>query len=474
MSIVFGTEGWRAVIAEEFTAENVRIVTQAIAEHLLERHGTGLDGKPLVVAVGYDTRFLSDYFAKAICEVLAANRIHSVLSATSVPTCAVSRYVVAKSMPLGIMVTASHNPAIYNGIKVKESYGGSATTETVSSIEQRLSRSSVKQVSFSAATREGAIRTTELLPEYLKGIRSFVDLSAIRRMPFRVVVDSMHGAGGRIIEELLAKGRCRIETLHAQPDCRFGGQAPEPIASHLQELSQRVRQTHADVGIANDGDADRIGMIAQDGTWLNPGQLLCILLLHLVQTRQAKGMVVKTVSNTMMINRLTAELGLKLVEVPVGFKHIAKLMLQEKVLIGGEESGGIGITEYLPERDGVFNGLLLLEALAVRKKRLSFILQELEKKFGQWHYGRKDLHLEKQQVEGLFARLSANPPQQMAGISVARIDTLDGVKLIGKDESWLLFRRSGTEPIVRIYAESPKRPLLSKFLTFGVRLATAP
>jgi alpha-D-glucose phosphate-specific phosphoglucomutase len=471
MSITFGTEGWRAVIAEEFTAENVRLVTQAIAEHILETAPRGSGRETVTVAVGYDTRFLSDYFARTVCEVLAGNQIRSVLSQGVIPTCAVSRYVVAKRLPAGVMVTASHNLGIYNGLKVKEAYGGSATPEAVASIENRFGRSPVKRVPFDEALKGGIIERAKMLPLFLQGIKSSVDLPAIRRCAFRVVVDSMHGVGGRLIEGLLKGGRCRVETIHPEADPLFGGQAPEPIAPHLLELAAAVKRRRADIGLATDGDADRLGIVGPDGTWLNPGQVMCVLLTHLVTVRHTKGMVVKTVSNTMMINRVAEALGLRLVEVPVGFKYITKRMLNQDVLIGGEESGGIGIKGYLPERDGIFNGLLVLEALAARQQKLSTMMRNLERQFGQWWYGRRDLSLKVEQVDGLFTRLRTDPPGRIAGVPVAKVSTLDGVKLIGRDESWLLFRRSGTEPIVRIYAETPQKSRLSRLLAFGVGLA---
>ena len=477
MKIVFGTEGWRGVIAEDFTADNVRLVTQAIAEHVVGSSrrrapsSTGHGAQAPTVAVGFDTRFLSGYFARVACEVLAANQVRSVLSTQSVPTCAVSRYVVANRLPLGLVITASHNPSIYNGLKVKEAFGGSAPLETVASIERRLGRSAVKRVPFEDAVKAGMIRERPMLPAFLQGIRSFINLAAIRRAPFRVIVDSMHGTGDRIIEELLRGGRCRVETPHADPDPLFGGQAPEPIASHLGALAARVTRTRAHVGIANDGDADRLGIIGPGGVWLNPGQVMCVLLLHLVKVRKATGAVVKTVSNTMMLNRLAEALGLELIETPVGFKHIAKLMLSRDVLIGGEESGGIGVKGYLPERDGIVNGLLVLEALAARRQRLSDILRDLERQFGSWHYGRRDLQLTMPQVEKLFGWLEAAPPDEIAGVDVVTVNRLDGIKLIGRDESWLLFRRSGTEPIVRIYAETPVKSRLAYLLELGVRLA---
>ena len=486
MPIKFGTEGWRAVIAEEFTVENVRIVTQAIADHLLETAGSragrrsghhrGGRGVPVAggdrptMAVGYDTRFLSDHFARAVCEVLAGNRIRSVLSDGAIPTCAVSRYVLGTRLSLGLVVTASHNPGIYNGLKIKEAYGGSATQETVTSVERRIGRSQIQRVPFDEAVTAGLVHVRDMMPLFLKGIRTFIDLPAIRRMPYRVIVDSMHGTGSRVIEGLLKGGTCRVETLRGDRDPLFGGSAPEPIALNLRELSRTVKRTRADVGIANDGDADRLGIIGPGGVWLNPGQVMCVLLQHLITTRKVTGAVVKTVSNTMMINRLTDALGLRLVEVPVGFKHIAKLMLEDRIIIGGEESGGIGVHGYMPERDGILNGLLLLEAMAARRQTLSTLMAQLERQYGRWYYGRQDLHLTNRQVDGLFARLRANPPASLAGVPVADVNTLDGVKLIGRDESWLLFRRSGTEPIVRIYAETPQKSRLPRLLALGVGL----
>lgn len=463
MTIKFGTEGWRAIMGEEFTFANVRIVTQAIADTLRGK-------RPARLVVGHDTRFLSAEFARAAAEVLAGNGFRVVVSKTSVPTCAVSRYVVAKRLPIGIMITASHNPPLYNGVKVKAAYGGSAMSEAVAAIERRIGKTAPKRLPWSEAN--GRITQDDLMGLYLGGLRKFLDLPLIKRWPGRVVVDSMHGAGDRIIERLLAGGRCRVTTLRGEPDARFGGQAPEPIASNLQPLLSALKRG-ADVGIANDGDADRLGIVAPGGQWLNPGQVMCVLLTHLVKSRGASGGVVKTISNTMMIDRLTKDLGLRLMEVPVGFKHVAKLMLTKDILIGGEESGGIGVKGYMPERDGILNGMLVLEAMAARRESLTAIMADLERRYGRWTYARKDLHLRMGQVDQLFARLKRHAPKALAGVPLARINTLDGFKFIGRDDSWLLFRRSGTEPIVRIYAETPQPSRVARLLAQGVRLATA-
>jgi len=314
------------------------------------------------------------------------------------------------------------------------------------------------------------VRRADFLPDYLKGIRALVDLRMIRGSHLKAVVDSMHGVGGRLIEQLLRQGRCRVDTLHAERDPLFGGQAPEPIASHLKSLIATLRHHRWDVGLATDGDADRLGVVAPNGVFLNPGQVLCILAEHLILTRRWRGTIVKTVSNTSMIDRLAQAHGLAVVEVPVGFKHIAKLLLDGGVLIGGEESGGIGIRGYLPERDGILMGLLVLEAMAAQGCGILDLLRRLERRLGRWAYTRRDLTLSPERVARVFAKLQASPPTRIAGTTVREVKTLDGVKLIGRDESWLLFRRSGTEPIVRVYAESPVAARVTRLLDFGLQL----
>ncbi|MBI2885350.1 MAG: phosphoglucomutase/phosphomannomutase family protein [Candidatus Omnitrophica bacterium] len=467
MAIVFGTEGWRAVMADEFTVANVRIVAQAIAEHYL----AATPGAAPRLVVGYDTRFLSDRFARAVSEVLAGNGIATILSTSQGPTCAVSQYIVRHKLTAGVMITASHNPPVYNGIKIKEAFGGSASPEVVASVEKRLGGQPPKILPLDDAEQRGLVTRQPLMPDYVKGLRAGVNLAAIRRSTLRVVVDPMHGAAGNLTERLLAGGRCKVETLHANPDPLFGGQAPEPIASHLVELSRRVKQLKWDVGLATDGDADRIGAMAPNGVFVSPGQILCILLEHFITAKGWTGPVVKTVSNTSMITRMAQHYGLPLHEVPVGFKHVAKLMLSEDVLIGGEESGGIGVRGYLPERDGVYLGLLLLEALAAQGRGVLEVLKRLERRFGAWRYARQDLTLSMPQVERVFQQLRGSPPRDLVGAPVREVKTLDGVKLIAEDETWLLFRRSGTEPIVRVYAESLSPTRLKRVLAYGVELA---
>lgn len=470
MTITFGTEGWRAVMAEAFTVENVRRVTQAIAEHFREHAPSSR--APVKMAVGYDTRFLSERFARDVSVVLAANGIHVVRSTQPIPTPALSRYIVAHRLQGGVMVTASHNPAAYNGLKVKEAFGGSATTETVGSIERRIARATPPRAATDESRDADGVTAASMIPDFLRGLQSYVDLRAIRRSRFRVLIDPMHGAGNGLTERLLTGGRLHVETIHGDPDPWFGGHAPEPIARHLGELKRQLVRRRWDLGLATDGDADRIGALASNGLFLNPGQILCLLLEHLRASRGWTGAVVKTVSNTSMIDRLAGQLGVRLIEVPVGFKHIAKLMLEDDVLIGGEESGGIGVRDYLPERDGILNGLLLLEAMVVRGTGALALLHQLERRFGTWRYARQDLRVSPERLTRAFRRLRTNPPTRVAGVGIINVNTLDGVKLIGRDDSWLLFRRSGTEPVVRVYAESLSTAKLARLLDAGVRLVT--
>ena len=469
MSIKFGTEGWRAIIAEEFTADNVRIVAQAIAEHY--RAGSR-GGRPTLV-VGYDTRFLSDHFARAVAEVLAGNGVRVLLSDRMVPTCAVSRYVKDARLPAGVMITASHNPAVYNGLKVKERYGGSATMVTVNALERRLGKTRPRVLPLEQARAKGLVVERDLMPTYLRGIRRFVDLDAITRRPLRIVADAMHGAAGTLIEQLLHGGRCRVETLRGTRDALFGGSAPEPVAKNLGGLIRRVRQSRAHAGIANDGDADRVAVISPSGQRLHSGILLCVMLQYLVERKGLRGAVATTISNTVMVKRMAKDLGLRVFEEPVGFKYLVKRMLEEDVLIGGEETGGIGLRGYLPERDGVLNGLFTLEAMAVQGRSLTDLVASLERRYGAWRSDLVNLHLSLPQVDRLFHRLKTWRPARVANLAVTGFKTLDGLKVLFEDDGWLLFRRSGTEPIVRVYAESLRRDRLAALIAAGTRLAQA-
>lgn len=466
--IKFGTEGWRAVISDQFTFEHVRLVAQAIAGHYAAAAAAGPPGR---LVVGYDTRFLSPTYAQIVAEVLAGNGLHAILAAGPSPTCAVSRAIVDGRLLAGIMITASHNPPQFNGIKIKESFGGSADPEVTEDVERRIGAQPVAALPLAEALRRGAITRADLLPAYLRGIAAYADLKAIKRVPLRVLVDSMHGVGGRLIEQLLAGGRCRVTTMRGEPDATFGGTAPEPIPKYLTAFLRALKAKRYALGITNDGDADRIGAGTPRGTFLSPGMILSLLLVFFLKERGWTGEVVKSISNTSLITRIAAKHHLTLHETPVGFKHIAALIRTRDVLIGGEESGGIGVKGYLPERDGVLLGLLLLELLAKRRRSIVQLVGELEREFGALHYQRQDIHYPDEAKPKLFAWLKEQTPTALDKQPVSDVQTYDGVKLIARDGSWLLYRLSGTEPILRIYAEGTTAARARKVLAQGVAWA---
>ncbi len=469
ITIKFGTEGWRAVISDEFTFANVQRMAQAIADYYAQQ--ARASAAPPRAVIGYDTRFLSPAYAQMAAEVCAANGITTTLATRAVPTCAVSRAIVDGKLLFGLMITASHNPPQFNGIKIKDATGGSVEQDVTGAVERLIDARPVQRLPLAEAERTKQIVRGDLLPGYLRGIRAYVDLKAIKRVPMRALVDSMHGVGGTLIAQLLAGGRTRVTTLRGTPDANFGGSAPEPIPKYLTELMRQTKAGRYALGIANDGDADRIGAATPKGEFLSPGLILTLLLRFFVEERGWTGEVVKSISNTSLITRVAAKYNLRLHETSVGFKHIAALIRTRDILIGGEESGGIGVKGYLPERDGVLLGLLLLEMLAKRRRSVLQLIDELEREFGKLYYQRQDVHYPDTAKPRLFAWLKAQTPTALDGQPVVDVQTADGVKLTARDGSWLLYRLSGTEPILRIYAEGTTRARAQKILAHGQRWA---
>ncbi|MCS6835832.1 MAG: phosphoglucomutase/phosphomannomutase family protein [Anaerolineae bacterium] len=474
--IAFGTDGWRAVIAEDFTFANVRLVAQAVAEAVLRQH-QGTDAPQVVV--GFDTRFLSDRFAIETACVLAANGITVWLSRMDVPTPAVSYNVVDKGADAGIVITASHNPPRYNGFKLKASYGGSATAEQSRLVEGILreleaGRSQVRLMDYQPALDAEQIRRFDPTWVYYKHLSELVDLDAISERELKVVVDSMYGAGRGALPAVLARTRTRIEEIRGNMNPGFGGIHPEPIARYLGALTSAVSRSDADLGLATDGDADRIGAVDARGQFVDPHQIFALTLQHLVEKRGLRGDVVKTISTTAMIERMCQKYGLTLHETPVGFNHIAELMMSHDVLIGGEESGGISIKGHIPEGDGVLMGLLLLEVMAHHRAPLHEIVAQLRRDFGPAYYDRHDerLHRPINKREAL-KRLSDSVPSHINGQAVTRVNALDGVKYLLADGGWLLIRPSGTEPVLRIYAEGPTAEDVAELLRQGAALGQA-
>ena len=456
MAIRFGTDGWRGLIADDFTFDNVRTVTQAVADLI---HEEGRSRSP--VPVGHDVRFLSRRFAESVAGVLEGNGIPTLLPESATTTPMVSCQVVAAAAPLGVVITASHNPAEWNGFKIKAAFGGSAPLELTGRVEALLGR---------RAPRVGRVpqRRHPFMPAYVPRLQAVVDLEAIRKTPLRIVVDSMHGAGGRILEELLRGSKARVHTIRGNPDVLFGGTPPEPRPENLAPLRAAVIRHRAHIGIATDGDADRIGVCDEHGDMVTPLQIFPLLALHLLEGKGWRGGIARTFANTLVAQRIAQRHGVPFHDLPIGFKHIARLMLEEDVLIGGEESGGIGVKRFLPERDGILIGLMLTEMLAQRGRRLSRHIIAMQKEYGAYVYRRVDLALPSELGRRAVARLLSDPPARLAGLAVQRLDTLDGVKLLFGDAGWILFRASGTEPVLRVYSEAASATLLDRLLRAGV------
>ena len=477
--IRFGTDGWRALIANEFTFENLERVAQAYADFLsqpaaapphgaTDEHSTGERVAPPYVVVGYDRRFLSEQFAQRAAEVLAGNQCRVSLFDSDVPTPLVSWAVRERAAAGGIVITASHNPPLFNGFKIKAPWGGSATPEMTVAVETLVDAHEPVSEDLAADAR-GGLETS--VDSYRAQVASYVDLERLRREPARVVVDPMHGTGARWVESFLSGGRLEVETIRAERDTLFGGVAPEPINRNLGALKQRVKERAALVGLATDGDADRVGAVGDNGATLTMHEVVPLVLLHLARRRKMTGGVVRTFSQSVLLKRIAAAHNLQLYETPIGFKYIADLMLRENILIGAEESGGIGVSGHLPERDGILNSLLFLEAVIASGKRPTELVREMHREFGAFFFGRRDLHTEVARGLSFVQTLASTPPAEVGGFAVEGVERLDGTKLLLQDESWLLFRQSGTEPVLRIYAEATSTDKMEALLDEGSALA---
>jgi alpha-D-glucose phosphate-specific phosphoglucomutase len=476
MAIHFGTDGWRAVISDEFTFENVRKVAQAIADWVNEFNGHTPLKDPLqgtTMVVGFDTRFLSDRYAIEVARVLAANDITVHLTRADAPTPAVSFAVKHFGVQGGVMITASHNAPRYNGIKLKASYGGSASNEDCRRVEYHLERGvEVQSLDYETAQKRGLIHRFDPATAYNAHLETLVRRDVIASHPGCVVVDPMHGAGRDYIPEWLKGTGWQVTQIRGEMNPGFGGVHPEPIMPHLEALRAAVVKSGSPLGLATDGDADRTGAMDGTGRFIDPHRIFALALHYLVDKRGWRGTVVKTVSTTRMIDRLCERYGLPLVETPVGFNHIADLMMTQDVLIGGEESGGISIKGHIPEGDGILFGLLLLEIVAASGATLAELVDDLHADVGPAHYARRDIKLahpvnKKEMTE----RLANEAPAHIAGVAVERVQSNDGVKYLMADGGWLLIRPSGTEPVLRVYAEAPEMQTVEALLAYGQSVA---
>jgi alpha-D-glucose phosphate-specific phosphoglucomutase len=467
--IKFGTDGWRAVIAEDFTFDNVRACAQGVADYLKRAK---LSERGLVI--GYDTRFASEDFAAAAAEVIAGNKIKVNLCSKAAPTPVISYAVTATKSAGGIIITASHNPARWNGFKFKDDLGASAPSEVAAEIEKNaneaLSSSKVKQLSLANGLANKLVTYFDPDPVYFKQLQRLIDLETIRRSPLKVMVDSMYGAGIGYFTELLKGSKIIILPINGERNPSFPGINPEPIAKNLAKLSRLIKEQKADVGLANDGDADRIGIVDEKGNFINQLQVFALLVLYFLEVRGERGAVIKTLSDTMMIDRLGKLFNVPVYETPVGFKYVAPLMVEKNALIGGEESGGYGFRGHVPERDGILAGLYFLDFMIKTGKTPSQLLEYLFSKVGPHYYDRIDAHIAADERQKYTDKLAKSSVKSIGDVKIAKVDTTDGFRYILSDDSWLLIRFSGTEPLIRIYAESNTMKQVQKLLNSGKKL----
>jgi len=469
--IRFGTDGWRGVIADDFTLDNVRVCAQAVAFYLKKHEGSS---KGLVI--GYDTRFASERFAQAAAEVLVANSMPVRMCQDAAPTPVVSFSIKQLGTAGAIIITASHNPGRYNGFKFRPSYAGAASEEVLAQLQTAIGQVvsgeiPVQKVELSAATQGGLLKSFDPWPDYFRNVASLVDLDRLRQSALRVVVDPMYGAGRGYFPRLFEGSSVCVTEIHGERNPLFPRlRAPEPVAENLDELGQMVISRHAHVGLANDGDADRLALVDERGRFVDNFAVYPLLLYYLLASRRARGTVIKTVATSSLVDRVAERFDVPVHTTGVGFKHIAPAMVETQAIMGGEESGGYAFGDHLPERDGILAGLHILDMLAQSRRSLSELVAELRAEFGMYHYRRKDWPFEEALQEQVSETIRKARPGQVAGLPVVDISTVDGLRLDLAEGSWLLLRLSGTEPLIRVYAESLSEDLTQTLVTEGLRL----
>lgn len=468
--IRFGTDGWRAIIGWDFTAENVRACAHGVSTYLLK---TGMAQRGLVV--GYDTRFASEDFAVEVARVTTGSGVPTLLCRRAAPTPVVSYNVVHLHAAGAAIITASHNPPQWNGFKYKPEYGGSASPEVVEALEAEIAQAQKEKnplLDPSEARKAGLLRDIEPEPPYLEHVSHLVDLKAIRSSGLRIAVDAMYGAGAGYLPRLLEGGSLRLEELHAQHNPAFPGiQQPEPVAHNLTELCQRVISQGYDAGIALDGDADRVGLVDEQGRFVSTLQTFALLALYLLEIRKERGPLVKSITMTNMIYRLGELYHVPVYETPVGFKYLGPVMRRENALAAGEESGGYAFRGHIPERDGILSGLFLLDMMVKTGKRPSELLAHLYGKVGPHHFQRADLPLSVEERPRIESRVASRRPETLGGKRVVARDEIDGVRFALEGGDWALIRFSGTEPLLRIYAEAESQEAVARLLEEARNLA---
>ena len=461
--IKFGTDGWRGIIADDFTFDNVRRVAGAIASYALK-----YEEAQRGVFVGYDARFASPRAAQVVAEVLAASGIPVKLANDYTPTPAISYAVKHQGAAGGVMVTSSHNPWNWNGVKFKAKFGGSATPAIMKRIEEELAAGAMPKGT------KATVEEVDFKKAYVAAVSSFVDMDLIAKTKFKFAVDAMYGSGRGVLTGIFAGRGVQYVAIREELNPLFPGINPEPIEPHTAMLQETVVREKCDAGLATDGDADRVGAVAEDGSFVDSHKIFCVILRWLLERKNWPGDVVRGFNTTRMIDRIAAKYGRKLHETPIGFKYIADLMMEGDILMGGEESGGIGYSRFLPERDGVLNCLLLANVMAEEGKPLGRLVAELQREFGAHYYGRRDLHIPEEMKQSAIERARSESTQTLGRYRVIKKEHMDGVKFFldaptNRDgaEAWLLFRTSGTEPLLRLYSEASSPELVRELLAAG-------
>jgi len=459
--IKFGTDGWRGIIADDFTFENVRRVAGAIASYVLK-----YEDAQRGVFVGYDTRFVSGRAAQIAAEVIAAAGIAVKLANDYTPTPAVSYAVKDNGAAGGVMITSSHNPWNWIGVKFKGKFGGSATPAIMKKIEEEMSAGAMPQGA------KAAIEEADLKTPYVAAVCRFADMDLIGKTKFKFAVDSMYGSGRGVLAGIFQERGVPFVAIRQEVNPLFPGINPEPIQPHIALLQETVVKEKCDAGLATDGDADRIGAVAEDGSFVDSHKIFCVLLHWLLVRKKWSGDVVRAFNTTRMLDRIAAKYGRKLYETPIGFKYTADMMMEHDILIGGEESGGIGYSRFLPERDGILNCLLLANVMAEEGKPLGQLVADLQREFGPHYYGRRDLHIAEEIKQSAIQRARAESTQSLGRYRVLKKENLDGIKFFldaptngSGAEAWILFRASGTEPLLRLYSEAASPELVEEILT---------
>jgi alpha-D-glucose phosphate-specific phosphoglucomutase len=461
--IKFGTDGWRGIIADDFTFDNVRRVAGAIASYVLK-----YEDAQRGIFIGYDTRFASQRAAQVAAEAIASGGIPVKIANDYTPTPAVSYAVKTNGAAGGVMVTSSHNPWNWNGVKFKGKFGGSATPAIMNKVEDELRAGAIP------TGTKAAIEETDLKTPYVAAVCGFADMKLIGKAKFKVAIDSMYGSGRGILAGIFRERGVEHVAIRQEVNPLFPGINPEPIEPHISLLQQAVVREKCDAGLATDGDADRIGAVAEDGSFVDSHKIFCVLLRWLLERKKWSGDVVRAFNTTRMLDRIAAKHGRKLYETQIGFKYTADLMMEHDILIGGEESGGIGYSRFLPERDGILNCLLLANVMAEEGKPLGQLVADLQREFGPHFYGRRDLHIEEEIKQDAIRRARLDSTQKLGRYRVLKKENLDGIKFFldaptngNGAEAWILFRASGTEPLLRAYSEASSPELVAEILADG-------